>query len=59
MPIQAEGKHAAVLLSALDCRTYTSLQNLLVQKVPKEKSFKELVDTLKSHLEPKPTVTPK
>ena len=52
----AEGKHAAVLISALDGKTYALLRNLLALEVPKEKSFKELVDMLKSHFEPKPLV---
>ena len=50
----AEAKHVAVFLSAIGAKAYALLRNLLAPVSPKEKTFKELVDTLKSHYEPKP-----
>ena len=51
----SEGKHAGGLLSALDGKMYTLLWNFLAPVVP-VKTFKELVDTMKSHFKPKPLV---
>ena len=52
--IPAEKK---VFLSVVGGTTYGLLCNLLVPASPKDKSFKEIVDTLKAHLEePKPLV---
>ena len=50
----AEAKHAAVLLSAIGAKAYALLRNLLAPVPPREKTFEELVETLKSHYEPKP-----
>jgi len=49
----AEAKRVAVFLTAIGGRTYTLLRNLLAPTVPKDKSFDEIVDTLKKHFEPK------
>ena len=49
----AEAKRVAVFLTAIGGRTYTLLRNLLAPTLPKDKSFDELVDTLKKHFEPK------
>ena len=45
-----------VFLSVVGCTTYRLLRNLLAPASPKDKSFKEIVDTLKAHFEPKPLV---
>ena len=46
-------KHVAVFLTAIGGRTYTLLRNFLAPTLPKDKSFDEIVDTLKKHFEPK------
>ena len=47
-------KKVAVFLSAIGGKTYSLLRNLLTPTLPKEKSFEDIVSTLKSHFEPKP-----
>ena len=45
-----------VFLSVVGGTMYRLLRNLLAPASPKDKSFKEIVDTLKAHFEPKPLV---
>uniref|UniRef100_A0A3B3D3S2 Retrotransposon gag domain-containing protein n=1 Tax=Oryzias melastigma TaxID=30732 RepID=A0A3B3D3S2_ORYME len=52
----SENKRVPVLLSAVGAARHGLLQNLVQPAVPKEKSFKEIVDILRSHFEPKPLV---
>ena len=49
-------KKVPVFLSVVGGTTYGLLRNLLAPASPKDKSFKEIVDTLKAHFEPKPLV---
>ena len=49
-------KEVPIFLSVVGGTTYQLLHNLLVPASPKDKSFKEIVDTLKVHFEPKPLV---
>lgn len=49
-------KKVAVFLSMVGSKTYSLLRNLLAPTLPSEKTFDELVATLKSHFEPKPLV---
>ena len=46
----------AVFLSATGSKTYSLLRNLLVPTAPREKSFADIVATLKEHFEPKPLI---
>ena len=52
----AEEKQVAVLLTVIGAPTYGLLKSLLAPENPKSKSFAELVSTLKSHFNPKPSV---
>lgn len=52
----ADAKKVPVLLSVIGRNTYALLRNLVAPNAPKDKSFKELTDELKSHFEPKPLV---
>ena len=45
-----------VLLSTIGAQMHTVLWNLLAPELLMNKSFEELVDTLKSHYGPKPLV---
>ena len=47
-------KKVPTFLSVVGGTTYGLLHNLLAPASPKDKSFKEIVDTLKAHFEPKP-----
>ena len=49
-------KKVPTFLSVVGGTTYGLLRNLLAPASPKDKSFKEIVDTLKAHFEPKPLV---
>ena len=49
-------KYVAVLLSTIGIRTHAILQNILAPEALRDKSFDELVDTLKRHFKPKPLV---
>ena len=49
-------KKVPVFLSVVGGTTYGLLRNLLAPASPKDKSFKEIVDTPKAHFEPKPLV---
>lgn len=50
----SQEKQVATLLSVMGATTYGLLRNLVQPEKPKDKSYKEIVDTLKSHFEPKP-----
>ncbi|CAM4513401.1 unnamed protein product [Leuciscus chuanchicus] len=47
-------KQVATLLSVMGATTYGLLRNLVQPEKPKDKSYKDIVDTLKNHFEPKP-----
>lgn len=49
-------KKVAVLLSIIGAKTYGLLRSLLTPEKPNTKTFQQIVDTLKSHLNPKPLV---
>ena len=49
-------KHVAILLSCVGAKTYGLLKSLTAPAKPSEKSYKEIVDILKNHLNPKPLV---
>ena len=49
-------KQVPILLSSIGAKTYELLRSLTAPKAPKEKSLKELKDTLTSHFEPAPIV---
>ena len=51
--IYRQRKMIPVFLCIVGGTTYRLLRNLLVLASPKDKSFKEIVDTLKAHFEPK------
>ncbi|KAL1255447.1 hypothetical protein QQF64_013508 [Cirrhinus molitorella] len=50
----SQERQVATLLSVMGATTYGLLRNLVQPEKPKDKSYKEIVDTLKSHFEPKP-----
>lgn len=47
-------KQVATLLSVMGATTYGLLRNLVQPNKPKDKSFKDIVDALTAHFEPKP-----
>ncbi|XP_051515496.1 uncharacterized protein zgc:165409 isoform X2 [Myxocyprinus asiaticus] len=49
-------KQVATLLSAMGASTYGLLRNLVYPEKPKDKTFEEIVDILKSHFETQPLV---
>ena len=49
-------KKRAILLSVVGDKTYKLIRDLVAPKKPTEKSYKELVELLTTHLEPKPSV---
>ena len=51
-----EAKQVPVLLSVLGAKNYALLRSLLASALPKDKSYAELVWTLKRHFEPKPLI---
>ena len=52
----ADAKKVAVFLSVVGSKTYSLLRSLVALALPQEKSFAELVETLRRHFEPKPVV---
>ena len=54
--IEGGGKHKAILLSCCGPRTYQLINNLLAPEVPMGKSFDEIVQLVKDHLDPNPSV---
>ena len=55
--ITDEGKKRAVLLSVVGSSTYALLRNLVQPAKPGEKTYAELVSTLKDHYNPTPSET--
>ena len=51
-----ENKQVAVFLSAIGAKTYSLLRNLTTPALPKDKTFVQLVEILKTHFEPRPLV---
>ena len=54
--VDSAEKQRAIFLSACGAHTYQLLKNLLAPDKPTEKSFGELVELIKSHLQPRPSV---
>ena len=52
----ADERKVAVLLTVIGPKVYGVLKSLLSPTAPKDKSLKDLVDVLKSHYDPKPSV---
>ena len=52
--ISATEKQRAILLSAMDAKTYRILQNVITSTSPSDKSFTEL-EVLTKHLSPSPS----
>ncbi len=50
----SQERQVATLLSVMAAATCGLLRNLVQPEKPKDKSYKDIVDTLKSHFEPKP-----
>ena len=51
-----DNKKAAVMLSLIGSKTYGVLRNILSPAKPNQKSYKQLVEVLQSHYEPKPNI---
>ena len=49
-------KKRAIFLSVVGDKTYKLIRDLVAPKKPTEKSYKELVELLTAHLEPRPSV---
>lgn len=49
-------KHVPTLISCMGPTTYGLLRNLVQPDVPKGKTYKDIVDVLSKHLEPKPLI---
>ena len=49
------GKKRAVLLSVCGAKTYKRIRNLVNPRRPTDKSFAELVNLVKNHLNPRPS----
>ena len=54
--VDSAEKQRAIFLSACGAQTYQLLKNLLAPEKPMEKSFEELVELMKNHLQPRPSV---
>ena len=54
--INTEEKMRGVFLTVIGSETYNLLRSLLAPTKPAEKSFKDLVEILRAHLNPKPIV---
>ena len=52
----AEDKKVAALLSVIGSKSYSLVRSLVAPSLPQDKVYKDLVDALKSHYEPKPLV---
>ena len=52
----AEGKRRAVLLTVIGTKAYTLLRNILAPEKPATKDYSQLVEAMRSHLDPKPIV---
>ena len=51
-----DDKKVAVLLTVLGMKAYSLLQTIIAPSKPTEKTYKQLVDAMKSYVEPKPIV---
>ena len=49
-------KKRVILLSVVGDKTYKLIRDLVAPKKPTEKSYKELVEILTTHLKPKPSM---
>ena len=54
-----DNKKVAVLLTVLGTKTYSLLQTIITSLKPTKKTYKQLVDAMKSYVEPKPIVIAK
>ena len=54
--VEAVDKQKSILLSVCGAQTYQLLKNLLAPEKPSDKSFVELVQLMKDHLQPKPSI---
>ena len=54
--IEAENKQRAVLLSVCGAHTYQLIKNLLAPQKPTDKTYTEIVQIMKNHVEPKPSM---
>ena len=54
-----DDKKVAVLLTVLGTKAYSLLRTIIAPSKPAEKTYKQLVDTMKSYVEPKPIVITK
>ena len=52
----AEDKQASVLLTVIGMKNYGIIKSLVAPAQPKDKSYVELVATLKEHFQPKPLI---
>ena len=51
-----DDKKVAVLLTVLGTKAYSLLRTIIAPSKPAEKTYKQLVDAMKSYVEPKPIV---
>ena len=51
-----DDKKVAVLLTVLRTKAYSLLRTIITPSKPAEKTYKQLVDAMKSYVEPKPIV---
>ena len=51
-----DGKKKAVFLTVIGTKAYSLLRNLLAPTKPDERSYSQLVEVMKQHLDPKPLV---
>ena len=54
--IEAEPKKKAILLSSCGTKTYSLIRSLVAPSKPGTKTFKQLVDVMTAHQNPKPSV---
>ena len=54
-----DDKKVATLLTVLGTKAYSLLRNIIAPSKPAEKTYKQLVDTMKSYVDPKPIVIAK
>jgi len=54
--IEAAAKNKAILLSVVGAEMYQLMQSLVAPEKPMEKSFDQLVDLVKGHYQPTPSV---
>ena len=54
--VESTEKRRAIFLSACGAQTYQLLKNLVPPEKPTESSFGELIELVKDHLQPKPSI---